>query len=57
MTTGFGSHKTPIEVIIIELIERGTYFGDIYSGISVKWHRKSWAEFDELKSVDKEYYF
>ena len=57
MTTGFGTHKTPIEVIIIELIERGTYFGDIYSGISVKWHRKSWAEFDELKSVDKEYYF
>ena len=53
MNMDFGTNKTPIEVIIIDLMERGTYFRDIYSGISCKWDRKPLAEFDELKNVDK----
>ena len=34
----------------------GTYFKDIYSGITGKWYRKSWKEFDELKHIDKNCY-
>ena len=34
----------------------GTYFGDIYSGVNNKWHKDSWKEFGELKSIDRKYY-
>ena len=27
-----------------------TYFRDIYSGVNEKWYKKSWEEFDQLKS-------
>ena len=54
MNIGFGTNKTPIEVII-EGAFGGTYFRDIYSGFNSKWYRKSWKEFDELKTIDKKY--
>ena len=44
----FGANKTPIEVIK-EGAFGGTYFGDIYSGITGKWQRKSWKELNQLK--------
>ena len=34
----------------------GTYFRDIYFGISGKCYRKSWKEFDQLKDIDQKYY-
>ena len=34
----------------------GTYFRDIYSGINVKWYKKSRKEFDQLKDIDPKYY-
>ena len=34
-----------------------TYFRDIYSGINGKWYRISWKEFDQLKDVDRKYYY
>ena len=37
---GFGTNKTPIEVIR-EGTFGGTYFRDIYSSINGKWYRKS----------------
>ena len=46
--TKFGANKTPIEVIK-EGAFGGTYFGDIYSGITGKWQRKSWKELNQLK--------
>ena len=51
----FDANKTPVEVIK-EGAFRGTYFGDIYSGINGKWYRKSWKEFDELRNIDQNYY-
>ena len=51
----FGATKTHIEVIK-EGEFGGTYFGDIYSGITSKWYRKSWKLFDELKNIDINYY-
>ena len=50
-----GTNKTPVE-IIKEGAFGGTYFRDIYSGINVKWYRKSWKEFHVLKNIDKKYY-
>ena len=44
----FGANKTSIEVIK-EGAFGGTYFRDIYSGVTGKWYRKSWKEFDQLK--------
>ena len=35
----------------------GTYFRDIYSSINDKWYKNSWKEFEELKNIDKKYYF
>ena len=46
----FGAHKTPVEVIR-EGVFGGTYFRDIYSGITGKWYKKSWKEFDQLKDL------
>ena len=34
----------------------GTYFRDIYSGITDKFYKNSWKEFDELDGLDKKYY-
>ena len=46
----FSPNKTPIK-IIQEGAFGGTYFRVIYSGINEKWYRKSWKEFDQLKSI------
>ena len=51
----FSPNKTPNE-IIKEGAFRGTYLRDICSGINGKWYRKSWKEFDQLKSIDQKYY-
>ena len=45
----FGAHKTPVEVIR-EGAFGGTYFRDI-TGITGKWYKKSWKEFDQLKDL------
>ena len=34
----------------------GTYFRDIYSGVTGKFCKDNWKEFDKLKSIDKKYY-
>ena len=49
-------NKKPIE-IIKEGAPGGTYFRGIYSGITEKWYRKSWKEFDQLKDIDQKYYY
>ena len=51
----FGANKTPVE-IIREGAFGGTYFRDIYSGVTGKWYKKSWKEFDQLKDIDQKYY-
>ena len=51
----FGANKAPVEVIR-EGPFGGTYFRDIYSGITRKWYKKSWKEFDQLKNIDHKYY-
>ena len=51
----FGANKTPVEVIK-ERAFGGTYFRDIYSGVTGKWYKKSGKEFDQLKDIDQEYY-
>ena len=51
----FGANKTPIEVIK-EGTFRGTYFTEIYSGVTGKWYKKSWKEFDQLKDIDQKFY-
>ena len=48
-----GANKTPVEVI---KEGRGTYFRDIYSGVTEKWYRKSWKEFHQLKDINRKYY-
>ena len=52
----FGANKTPVEVIK-EGMFGGTYFRDIYSGVTEKWYNKPWKEFDQLKSIDQKYYW
>ena len=47
----FGTNKTPIEVIR-EGAFGGNYFIDIYSSINGTCYRKSWKEFDQLKTVN-----
>ena len=51
----FGANKTPVEVIR-EGAFGGTYFRDIYSGITGKWQKKTLKEFDQLKDIDQKYY-
>ena len=34
----------------------GTYFRDIYPGVTKKWYKISWKEFDKLKNIDQEFY-
>ena len=55
MNMDFGTNKMPIEVTQ-EGAFGGTYFRDIYSGADGKWYRKSWKEFNDLKSIDTKYY-
>ena len=43
MNMDFGAKKAPVE-IIKEGAFGGTYFREIYSGISGKWYRKSWKD-------------
>ena len=50
----FSANKTPVEVIKKGTF-RGTYFRDIYSGVTGKWCKKSWKEFDQLKDIDQKY--
>ena len=51
----FSPNKTPIQVIR-EGVFRGTYFRDIYSGISGKWYKNQWKEFYQLKNIDAKFY-
>ena len=51
----FGPNKTPVEVIK-ESAFGGTYFRNIYSGVTGKWYKKSWKEFNQLKDSDQKYY-
>ena len=46
----FNPNKIPAEVIKEGAFGR-TYFRDIYSGITGKWYKKSWKEFDQLKDL------
>ena len=48
-------NKKPIDVIK-EGAFGGTYFRDIYSGVTGKWYKKSWKEFSQLKNIDQKYY-
>ena len=52
----FDKNKTPVEVIK-EGAFGGTYFKDIYSSVNGKWYKKSWKTFDQLKNIDRKYYF
>ena len=52
----FDPNKTPVEEII-EGSFGGTYFRDIYSSVTIKWYKKSWKEFDQLKDIDQKFYF
>ena len=51
----FGANKTPVDVIK-EGAFRGTQFKDIYFGVTEKWYKKSWKEFDQLKDIDQKFY-
>ena len=51
----FGANKTPVEVIR-EGTFGGTYFRDIYSGVTENWYKNSWKEFDQLKDIDQKFY-
>ena len=56
MNMDFGSNKILMEVIKESAFGR-TYFWDIYSEVNVKWYRKLWKEFDDLKNIDLKYYY
>ena len=51
----FGAKKPRIEMIK-KGVFGGMYFRDIYSGVTRKWYKKSWKEFDQLKDIDQIYY-
>ena len=51
----FGANKTPIEVNKEGAFGR-MYFKDIHSGVTGKWYKQSWKEFDHLKDIDQMYY-
>ena len=51
----FSPNKMAIEVIR-EGTFRGTYFRDIYSGITEKWYKNSWKQFDQLENIDAKFY-
>ena len=45
----------------VDVIKKGafgwTYFRDIYSEVNNKFYKNSWKEFEELKDIDKKYYY
>ena len=51
----FGANKAPVEVIS-EGAFGGTYFRNNCSGVTGKWYKKSWKEFDWLKDIDQKSY-
>ena len=51
----FSPNKTSIEVNRKGTFG-GTYFRDIYSGISEKWYKNSWKEFVHLQNIDAKFY-
>ena len=51
----FGANKAPVEVIS-EGAFGGTYFRNNCSGVTGKWYKKSWKEFDRLKDIDQKSY-
>ena len=51
----FGANKTPVE-IIREGAFGGTYSRNIYSGVTGKWYRTSWKEFNHFKDIDQKFY-
>ena len=51
----FGTNTKPVE-IIKEGAFAGAYFRDIYFGVTGKWYKKSWKEFDQLKDIDQKCY-
>ena len=51
----FGANKTLVKIIKKTAFEK-TYLRNIYSSINGKWYRKSWKEYDVLKSIDQKYY-
>ena len=52
---GFRPNISPLDVIKKGAFG-GTYFRNIYSGVSDKFYKNSWKEFDELKGIDKKHY-
>ena len=42
--------------MIKEVAFGGTYFRDIYSGVTGKWYKESWKEFNQLKDIYQKYY-
>ena len=50
----FKPNISPVDVIPNAF--GGTYFRNIYSGVTGKFYKISWKEFKELKSIDKKYY-
>ena len=51
----FRSNITPVEIIKKGAFG-GTYFRNIYSGITDKFYKNSRKEFDEQKDIDQKYY-
>ena len=50
----YGANRTPVEVIRGGTL--GTHFRDIYSGVTGKWYKTSWKEFDQLKNIAQKFY-
>ena len=51
----FGANKMPVEIIREDAFG-GTYFRDIYSGVTGEWYKKLWKKFDQLKDIDQKFY-
>ena len=51
----FDANKKSVEVIE-EGAFGGTFFRDIYSGVTGKWCKNLWKEYDQLKDIDQKYY-
>ena len=52
----FSANKTLTE-LTNEGAFGGAYFRYIYSNVTGKWHKKSWKQFNQLKNIDKKYYY
>ena len=48
-------------ISLADAIKKGAFgeifFRDIYSNITGKFYKNTWKEFEELKGIDKKYYF